>query len=78
MSDEPKAGELFLFKGDDDKYAPDWSREPDIGILVSYNESTKEGVMFWLRHPDPDEGRLNKFNFKDMQEEKFERFIYRG
>jgi hypothetical protein len=66
-----------LFKGDDET-APEWAREPDIGILVSYDEATKEGVMFWLRYPDPEEGRLNQFDFNQIQEEKFERFVYRG
>ena len=78
MTDEPQVGELFLFKGEDDEAAPGWTTEPDIGILVAYNKTTREGVMFWLRYPDPEEGRLNNFDFKYMQEEKFERFIYRG
>ena len=77
MTDEPQVGELFLFKGDDET-APEWAREPDIGILVSYDEATKEGVMFWLRYPDPEVGRLNQFDFNQIQEEKFERFVYRG
>ena len=78
MTGEPQAGELFLFKGDDDPETPEWAREPDIGILISYDKATKEGLMFWLRYPDPEEGKLNKFDFNYMQEEKFERFIYKG
>ena len=79
MTDEPQVGELFLFKGEtDEPYAPEWTKKPDIGILVSYNKATREGVMFWLRYPDPEEGRLSNFDFNYMQEEKFERFIYRG
>ena len=78
MTDEPQVGELFLFKGEDDEAAPEWTTAPDIGILVSYYKATREGVMFWLRYPDPEEGRLNNFDFKYMQEEKFERFVYRG
>ena len=78
MTDEPQVGELFLFKGEDDEAGPEWTTEPDIGILVSYNKATREGVMFWLRYPDPLEGRLNQFDFNNIQEEKFERFIYRG
>lgn len=74
MNDEPQVGELFLFKGEDTG-APSWCEKPDIGILISYNETTREGIMYWLRYPDPEEGHLNSFDFNYIQKEKFERFI---
>lgn len=75
MNDEPQVGELFLFKGEDTKSCPSWCEKPDIGILVSYNKDTKEGMMFWLRHPNPEEGHLNGFDFNYIQKDRFERFI---
>lgn len=75
MSDEPQVGELFLFKGDNDSCVPRWCEKPDIGILISYDEVTREGIMYWLRHPDPEEGHMNSFDFNYMQKDKFERFI---
>jgi len=74
MNDDPQVGELFLFKGEDIA-GTSWCEKPDIGILISYDEVTREGVMYWLRHPDPEQGHLNSFDFNYIQKEKFERFI---
>ncbi len=46
MSDEPKVGDLYLFKGQPDLSDGEdlpYLWEEDVGIIVSYNEQTKQG-----------------------------------
>ena len=67
MTYVPKVGDLYHFKGDD--YDPDehpYTYEEDVGILVNYNPEIQEGLIYWLRYPDPDqETRLTTFILLD-------------
>lgn len=68
MSDEPKVGDLYVFKGlppNDEE--PEYIWAEDIGIILSYNEETKQGLIYWLRYPDPDEDtRTNNFYWENI------------
>ena len=78
MSDEPKVGDLYLFKGQPDfseGVDPPYLWEEDIGIIVSYNEQTKQGRIYWLRNPDPEEGtRINSFYHETIDKDVMQLF----
>ena len=76
MNDEPKVGDLYLFKGQphEEGESP-YLWEEDVGIIVSYNEQTKQGRIYWLRHPDPEEDtRVNSFYHESIDKETMQLF----
>ena len=76
MSDEPKVGDLYLFKGQPQEEGDSpYIWEEDVGIIVSYNEQTKQGRIYWLRHPDPEEDtRINSFYHESIDKETMQLF----
>ena len=76
MSDEPKVGDLYLFKGHSHREGlSPYMCEEDIGIIVSYNEQTRQGRIYWLRHPDPEEDtRINSFYHESIDKDTMQLF----
>ena len=76
MSGEPKVGDLYLFKGQpQEEGEPPYIWEEDVGIIVSYNEQTKQGRIYWLRNPDPEEDtRINSFYHESIDKDTMKLF----
>ena len=77
MSNEPKVGDLYLFKGEprQDVDDPPFYWGEDVGIIVSYNEQTRQGRIYWLRYPDPDEDtRINDFYHENIDKDVMQLF----